>query len=77
MQLGLTKWCTVSVLVAAGAAVGVGCAHHHHHYDDDRVVVVDHGGFRHEGYYDEHHQWRGGYYDEHHGFHGDPGDWHR
>jgi hypothetical protein len=40
------------------------------------LVFTDSYGYRHEGYYDDHHHWHGGYRDEHGFHHDDPGDWH-
>ena len=41
------------------------------------IDVVDDHGYRHHGYYDDHHDWHGGYDDEGHNHHDDPHDWHR
>jgi len=46
-----------------------------HHPHEDRTVIVDEHGWRHEGFYDEHHAWHGGYVDDHGLRHDDPEDW--
>jgi hypothetical protein len=40
------------------------------------VDFVDAQGYKHHGYYDDHHAWHGGYYDANHQRHDDPPDWH-
>ena len=68
-----------AAIAMIGSAGVFGCGHEHHHdeYRDRGYPqeVVEVGGYRHEGYHDEHGGWHGGYYDEGHQFHQDRGDW--